>query len=227
MDSFEEMAQALFKEWFVSFRFPGHEQTRFFDSELGWIPEGWEVKQFQEVVQVKGGGTPSTKQSTYWGGNIPWLTPTEVVQNSSRYMYDTKNHITEEGLEKSSANMIEEGAVLLTSRATIGEVVMNKAPMTTNQGFINILPQKLTPYFLYYWLLFHKQFLKRQAIGSTFPEISKSNFRNIPLVVPPLFLQKRFDNIISSFRDQQLENEKLAKARDTLLPRLLNGEIEV
>ena len=133
----EEMARRLYEEWFVHFRFLGHEKVNFKESELGRIPEGWEVKSVAESFQMLGGGTPSKKVPEYWeGGEINWFSPTDLTKSSSAFMEESSNKITELGLKKSSAKLFPENSVMMTSRATIGVVAINTQPATTNQGWL-------------------------------------------------------------------------------------------
>src|SRR4030042_2436435 len=102
----------------------------------------WRKVKLRDILSVSGGGTPNTNNSEYWNGDIPWLTPAEVSGFKGRFIEKTKRNISEKGLQYSSAKLIPAGSLLLTSRATIGNVVINKVPIATNQGFINISPSK-------------------------------------------------------------------------------------
>jgi type I restriction enzyme S subunit len=177
------------------------------------LPKGWRKVKLGEIVNVSGGGTPSTSNPKYWGGNIPWLTPAEVVGlNGNRFIYKTERYITEEGLKNSSAKVMPANSLLLTSRATIGEVVINKVPMATNQGFINIEPKEVDLMFLFYWLKNNRKFLNQMAIGSTFNELSKSVFKKIDILIPEdINEQKRIADILSSFDDKIEVNNKIIK----------------
>ena len=113
----EEAAQRLYKEWFVDLHFPGHENVKVIDG----VPEGWEKKKIKDVCETIGGGTPSTKERSYYeGGNIKWVTPTDITRSRSICLLDTEKKITEEGLNHSSAKMLPAGTILMTSRASVG-----------------------------------------------------------------------------------------------------------
>lgn len=175
------------------------------------LPKGWRKVKLGEIVDVYGGGTPSTLNSKYWGGDIAWLTPAEVVALSGhRFIDKTERYITEEGLKNSSAKVMPINSLLLTSRATIGEIVINKVPMATNQGFINIQPRKIDLMFLFYWLKKNQKFLNQMAIGSTFNELSKSVFKKIEIFLPEdISDQKRIASILSAFDDKIELNNKI------------------
>lgn len=137
----EEMAQLIYREWFVNFRFPGHEKVKSVDSELGKIPEGWEVSSVAEAFDICGGGTPSKPVPEYWdGGQINWYAPSDLTAAGTMFMDQSSTKITELGLRKSSARMFPAFSVMMTSRATVGVVAINTAPACTNQGFITCMP---------------------------------------------------------------------------------------
>jgi len=182
------------------------------------LPKGWRKVKLGEIVNVSGGGTPSTSNPKYWGGNIAWLTPAEVVAlNGNRFIDKTERYITEEGLKNSSAKVMPVNSLLLTSRATIGEVVINKIPMATNQGFINIEPKNVNLMFLFYWLKNNRKFLNQMAIGSTFNELSKSVFKKIDILIPEdINEQKRIADILSAFDDKIEVNNKIIKTLEEM-----------
>src|SRR5690349_20579744 len=103
------------------------------------LPANWKTVKLGDLGKISGGGTPSTKVGEYWGGDIPWLTPGEISQINNIFIATTERKITNAGLVSSSLDVLPIGTVLMTSRATIGEVAINTVPMTTNQGFINII----------------------------------------------------------------------------------------
>lgn len=170
----------------------------------------WRKVKLGEIVDVNGGGTPSTSNPNYWGGNIAWLTPAEVVAlRRNRFITKTERYITKEGLKNSSAKVMPVDSLLLTSRATIGEITINKVPMATNQGFINIEPKENDLMFLFYWLKKNKKFFNQMAIGSTFNELSKSVFKKIEILIPKdVNQQKRIADILSAFDDKIEMNNK-------------------
>lgn len=162
----------------------------------------WNTKKFSEVAEsIQGGGTPSTNDISYWNGNVAWLTPAEITNYPDIYISNTKRHITDKGVGNSSAKVFEPNTVLMTSRATIGTVVLNSVPMATNQGFINIKPKKdLNPEFLYFWINANRVFLESQGTGSTFKEISKGVFKNLEISYPEIEAQKNIVYTLTTIR---------------------------
>ncbi|MCB1087723.1 MAG: restriction endonuclease subunit S [Verrucomicrobiae bacterium] len=229
----EEMAQSLYREWFVHFRFPGHESTPMVDSPLGPIPEGWGVKPVSECFEITGGGTPSKKVDDYWeGGTIQWYSPRDLTAEGTMFMERSADQITELGLKKSSARMFSANSVMLTSRATIGAIAINTVPACTNQGFITCLPNDRVPvYFLYQWLKANVETFISHASGATFKEISKGVFRTLNFLLPPPELVARYEVAVSPVSEQllnlQRRNQTLRQTRDLLLPKLLSGQMRL
>ncbi len=223
----EEMAQSLYREWFVHFRYPGHESVPLVDSPLGPIPEGWEVKEVDESFEITGGGTPSKKVDEYWDeGTIQWYSPRDLTAKGTMFMECSADQITELGLKKSSAKMFPANSVMLTSRATIGAISINTVPACTNQGFITCLPNEEVPqYFLYQWLTANVETFISHASGATFKEISKGVFRKLNFLQPAQDLVSRYEVTVTPIADQllnlQRRNRALRQTRDLLLPKLL------
>ena len=218
----EAMARALYREWFVHFRFPGHENHPRVPSPLGEIPQGWEVKAVAEAFTISGGGTPSRKESAYWeGGTIQWYSPSDLTGAGTMFMDDSSDHITERGLEQSSARMFPPRSVMLTSRATIGAIAINTHPACTNQGFITCLPNKHVPlYFLFHWLTENVPTFQLMASGATFKEISRGVFKTIDFLQPPIELVEQFEAHATPLAEQILSLQRqvnnLRRTRDLL-----------
>lgn len=173
-------------------------------TEIGQIPEDWEVKTIEEVANVFGGGTPSTRDSIYWNGDINWFTPTEV--GKSKYLYNSVRKITEEGLNNCSARILPKNTILITTRAGIGDLGILKIPSATNQGFQSLVPKTNIDYeFLYYLTSTLKPLLLKNASGSTFLEISPSKIKSIQIPVPPLPEQQAIAEVLSD-TDHWVEN---------------------
>lgn len=229
----EEMARSLYHEWFVNFRFPNHDKVNFVDSELGLIPEGWEVKELGKVVKTIGGGTPSTKVNEYWeNGDIIWFSPTDLTKSNTIFVIDSSKRITELGLKKSSAKIFPAYSVMMTSRATIGVVAINTKPASTNQGFITCIPNDLlSAYQIYYWIITNKEKIINLASGATFKEINKTTFRQLNIAIPNKEIKDKFllllTPIFKQIENLQIKNSNLRKTRDILLPKLISGEIDV
>lgn len=158
---------------------PGYTMT-----ELGVLPEDWEVRPLFSIARIVGGGTPSTAISAYWDGNISWFTPSEIT-DEKKYVSTSNKKISDDGLKKSSAKLLPAGTILLTTRASIGLKAILLLPATTNQGFQNlIINDDIDNEFIYYLLTIFKKELLKQASGSTFLEISPRKLGGILLCLP-------------------------------------------
>jgi type I restriction enzyme S subunit len=164
--------------------------TTYKQTEIGTIPNDWIVKSLGEVADVVGGGTPSTSNPEFWNGDINWFTPTEI--GKEKYISTSERKITNLGLQKSSAKLLPTGTILLTSRATIGDVsILQNNEASTNQGFQSLIAKKNTNNeFLYYKLLTIKDKIISLASGSTFLEISPSKLRAIQIPLPPTLAEQ-------------------------------------
>jgi len=229
----EEMAQAIYREWFVEFRYPGHLDMPLVHSDLGRIPKGWTVQPVGQAVETLGGGTPAKGTAAYWdGGTVNWFTPTDLTAARAMFISDSKTTITKLGLAKSSAKLFPERSVMMTSRATIGVVSIATTAATTNQGFITCVPnERLSEYHLYFWLRDNVELFDTLASGATFKEINKKTFRAIPIVVPTTDVESAFraavEPMCALVAGLLQANENLRATRDLLLPRLISGEIDV
>lgn len=224
----EHAARLLYEEWFVRLRFPGHEHVRIRDG----VPERWERKTIADVSETIGGGTPSTTRSEYWDGDITWVVPSDVTKSGCLVLLDSERKITEAGLRNSSARMVPPNTILMTSRASVGFFALMDREVCTNQGFINIVPhdERLRMYLLFN-LLARVDEIRGNAKGSTYPEISKGRFRQMPMIVPPEPLVMEFasvaEPIVRQVRCLKRQIVKLQEGRDLLLPRLMSGEVPV
>lgn len=244
----EAMARALFKSWFVDFdpvrakaegRDPDIPQEiadlfpdAFEESELGEIPRGWEAVTIDSLADIVGGSTPSTKEPIYWGGTHGWATPKDLSALSVPVLLDTERRVTDAGLSQISSGLLPAGTVLLSSRAPIGYLAVAEIPVAINQGFIAMKPRPdISNIFLLLWAsASHEQIVSR-ANGSTFLEISKSSFRPIPVIEPTMPVMRTFDRLARPLYSRivscVLESRTLASLRDTLLPKLISGELRV
>ncbi|WP_114086584.1 restriction endonuclease subunit S [Thalassospira profundimaris] len=229
----EEMARRLYEEWFVHFRFPGHEDATFIDTEQGSIPGRWEIKLVADTFEIIGGGTPSKKEPEYWeGGTINWYAPTDLTRDKTAFMDKSGIQITDLGLKKSSAKLFPPMSVMMTSRATIGAIAINTTEAATNQGFITCLPNENFPlYLLYQWLRANVETFINLGTGATFKEITKGTFKTIPVIVPPHDIAKKYQETVEPMMKMSLnlqrKNDNLRAQRDLLLPKLISGEITV
>lgn len=246
----EAITQSLFKSWFVDFdpvrakldgRVPeGMDEATaalfpdsFDESEIGLVPTGWRVGEIGDVVNYVGGGTPSTKDAEYWEpGEHAWTTPKDLSGLQSPALLRTERQISSKGLTKVSSGLLPAGTLLLSSRAPIGYLAITQIPLAINQGYIAILPSsQLPPLYMLFWCQQNMEVIKSRANGSTFMEISKKAFSPIPLLVPPAPVLHAFMIIASQLFSRLVENEKQAQTlvclRDTLLPRLISGQLRL
>ena len=247
----DRLVQAIFRSWFVDFEpakakaagavfFPSMPQqifdalpTHFVDSDIGPVPEGWEVKAIEDVVTVKGGGTPSTKNPDYWDdGEYCWATPRDMSRLLHPVLLDTERHITDAGVNRISSGLLPVGTVLMSSRAPVGYLAVAGVPTAINQGFIAMICDgPLPPTFVLNWAYSSMEAIKARASGTTFPEISKKNFRPISIVKPTSDVIAAYRKAVEPLFDLLTacvkENRFLAEMRDFILPRLLNGQVRV
>ena len=254
-ETLEAMAQALFKFWFVDFGpvrakmegrwrrgqslpgLPAHLfdlfPDRLVDSELGEIPEGWEVKAIGELAEIVGGSTPDTTKNIYWEDGIHfWVTPKDLSNLNAPALLSTKHRITNSGLSQISSGLLPPGTVLLSSRAPIGYLAVTEIFAAINQGFIAMKPKPgISNLFLLLWAHSAHDKIVSRANGSTFLEINKTNFRTIPVEAPPESAMFKFDQLSRSLYEQIVQNlyesHALATIRDTLLPKLISGKLRV
>ncbi len=246
----EAIAQALFKSWFVDFD-PVHAKAEgrqpegmdaptaalfpdsFEESELGLVPKGWAVKPVGDAVDCLGGGTPDTKEASYWEpAEHCWTTPKDLSGLQSPVLLRTERQLSTLGLAKVSSGLLPAGTLLLSSRAPIGYLAIAQMPVAVNQGYIAIPSGGvLSPVYMLFWCRQNMEGIKGRANGSTFMEISKKAFRPIPALVPTADVLDAFANIAEPLFERLIENERqaqtLTQLRDTLLPRLISGQLRL
>lgn len=211
---------------------PRHQYEAF----LRQLPADWDHQEITQLGAVVGGGTPSREVPSFWRGPIPWVTPGEVSGEASKLLHDTQEHISPSGLAGSGANLLPEGSLLVTTRATLGARVINAVPMATNQGFKSIVfkkPEEAS----YYYHLFEKvkPELVRRASGTTFLEISGAEFGSIKLPSPSpeekLKIAEMLDTLDTAIHQTEAIVDKLKQVKQGLLHDLLtrgvdaNGEL--
>lgn len=225
----ENTAEEVYREWFVRFRFPGYQSAEF---EKG-IPKGWDMVTLEKAFQFVGGGTPSKAKEIYWKeGRMNWYTPSDITRSSGIFMSKSVDNPNEEGISSSSAKVFPAYSIMMTSRATIGEIGINRTEASTNQGFITCIPNERFPLpYLYQWLRLNKDYFKSLCGGATFPEINKGTFKRIEIVSPPQITIERFQGLVSPLFDQiemlLLQNENLKSTKEAVLPRLISGKLSV
>jgi type I restriction enzyme, S subunit len=253
-ETLEAMARTLFKAWFVDFEpvrakiegrwqrgqslpgLPAHLYDLFPDrlveSELGEIPDGWEIGSFSDAVEIIGGGTPKTSVSEYWNGDIPWFSVVDTPASSDVFVVQTEKSITQAGLNGSSTRLITRGTTIISARGTVGNLAIAGCDMTFNQScyalqgksgsgscFVFLAAQRMV------------EQLKAMAHGSVFSTITRQTFEAVHAVLPPDRVLQQFEKSSASLLDPILgnvnESRSLAQLRDTLLPKLISGELRV
>jgi type I restriction enzyme S subunit len=155
-------------------------------------PIGWKKAKLGDIADLVGGGTPSRKKPEYFTGDIVWLTPSQIPKNRISLITDSEEKITVDGLKHSSAKILPEGTVLMTSSASIGYIAIADTKVTTNQGFASfICGQEIYNWYLAYWLMKEIPQIEQQATGTTFKEISKTKLKNFSIHFPTFDEQKR------------------------------------
>ena len=161
------------------------------------MKKGWAVKKLGDVSDIVNGGTPDTQMKGYWDGKHLWITPKDMGKLTSIYVDSTERTITDAGIKNSSAKLLPINSVILSSRAPIGHLAINKKEICTNQGCKGIVPNKeLNTLFLYYFLKNSVELLNSLGTGATFKELSGSKLSQVQIPLPPLPEQKRIVAIL-------------------------------
>lgn len=252
--SLESMARTLFKAWFVDFEpvrakiegrwqrgqslpgLPAHLYDlfpdRLVDSVLGDIPEGWEIGSFSDAIEIIGGGTPKTAVSEYWNGDIPWFSVVDTPASGDVFVVQTEKSITPAGLNGSSARLINKGTTIISARGTVGNLAITGCDMTFNQSCYALRGKNGSGnYFVFLSAQRMVEQLRTMAHGSVFSTITRKTFEAVRTVQPPENICQRFEQSIAGLFDTILSNvnesSSLAQLRDTLLPKLISGELRV
>ena len=222
----EEAAQRLYKEWFVDFRFPGHENTKIVDG----VPEGWAFYRIDNVFKTVLGGTPSRAKSNYWGGNIPWINSGEI--NKLRII-NPSEMITKEGYDNSATKLMPiHTTILAITGATLGQVSYTEIETCANQSVVGIIDEsKQMNEYLYLNISNNILSIVNKATGGAQQHINKDIVNAYPFLLPSKDVLDRFKKLVAPMFRQVKNNliqiESLIEARDRLLPKLMSGEIEV
>lgn len=244
-DALAATCQALFKDWFINFgptRAKAENQAPYLEEAVWSLfpqmidangkPQGWTTSTIGDEVDVVGGSTPSTKESRYWGGKIAWATPKDLSSLTTPVLLSTERQITDLGLSQIGSGLLPTGTVLLSSRAPIGYLAISQIPVAVNQGFIAMVCQRrLSNVFVWQWAQASMNQFHQRANGSTFQEISKANFRPIPVTLGTPDIHDAFDSLVQPMFERIVSNEQeirsLAATRDFLLPQLTFREMRV
>ena len=225
----EEMAQAIFKNWFVDFE--PFKDGKFVDSELGMIPEGWKVGTLGDMGTIVCGKTPSKANSNYYGGDIPFIKIPDMHGNV--FVESSEDRLTEQGSLSQIKKLIPPYSLMVSCIATVGLVSINTKPSHTNQQINTIIPHnKSALFYLYQYIKNNEELLKNMGRGGTTTlNVNTKSFSNIRLFIPSDIALLQFHQIVEGlFKKIELnmqESRTLSLLRDTLLPRLMSGELEV
>ncbi len=228
----EGMARSLYREWFVHFRFPGHEKLPRVASALGDIPKGWEVATFGDLYNTSSGGTPSRKRPEYFeGGNIAWVKSQELPDG---FILSIQERITEQALEDSSAKLFPANTVLVALYgATIGKLGILSREAATNQACCAVLP-KIAAFgmgYAFLTLLLNRERIIGLRLGAAQQNISQILLRNFECLKPPENLAEQFSKRTAPLFDGILalrrKIENLRQTRNLLLPRLMSGQVRI
>jgi type I restriction enzyme S subunit len=247
-ETLEAMARALFRSWFVDFdpvrakvegRDPGLPRpladlfpARLVDSDLGEIPEGWEVGPILAQARLLSGGTPKTDRPEYWDGPIPWASAKDVSQSAGSFLIGTERTITNRGLEESATQVVPALCTVVVAReATTGRLVLFGRDMAMNQTCYALAATTKTPFALYCRLREEIDALVHAAHGSVFDTITTSTFASSSVVLPARPVLSAFEEQIEPLFERVLrtqeESRTLADLRDALLPKLISSELRV
>jgi type I restriction enzyme S subunit len=251
-ETLEAIARALFKSWFVDFDpvrakaesrwrkgkslpslpanlydlFP----ARLVDSELGEIPEGWGVKAFADTVEVIGGGTPKTSVAEYWDGDVPWFSVVDAPAEHQVWVINTEKKITRAGVDNSSTKILPIGTTIISARGTVGRVALVGVPMAMNQSCYGLRGKVGSHgFFNYFSTRQLVSTLQQRSHGSVFDTITRDTLKGVLVPAPNAPVIEAFEvtvsPILARIRQTLLESRTLAALRDTLLPKLISGEL--
>ena len=222
----EQAARLLYKEWFVHLRFPGHEHTQIIDG----VPEGWEAGTIGDLGEIITGKTPSKKKSENFGSDLPFIKTPDMHGNA--IVVHTEESLSEEGAKTQANKTLPPRSILVSCIGTVGAVAFNASPAQTNQQINSIvLASDSVTYWAYFMAKELKPLLEGMGGGATMANVNKSKFSGIKVVIPSKQLLGLFSDFAKPVFDQienlTISNARLAKARDLLLPKLMNGEVAV
>ncbi len=244
----EAIAQALFKSWFVDFdpvrakqqgRAPeGMDEATaalfpdaFAESELGLVPKGWQALSFTETIDVIGGGTPKTSVAEYWNGDIPWFSVVDAPSTTDVFVIDTEKHITSAGLNNSSTKLLPAGTTIISARGTVGRLALVGQEMAMNQSCYGLRGKASDAYFTYFSTYRLVETLKQRTHGSVFDTITRDTLAGVSVIYPSTEIINAFEvtvgAIMARIQSNLVQAQTLATLRDTLLPRLISGQLRL
>jgi type I restriction enzyme S subunit len=247
-ETLEAMAKALFKSWFVDFD-PVRAKAKgrptglpaeisdlfpdsFEDSELGEIPRGWQSCPFTQLVDVISGGTPKTSVDEYWNGSIPWFSVVDAPSGADCWVIQTEKSITHLGLDNCSSKLLPIGTTIISARGTVGKVCLTGQDMAMNQSCYGLRSKAANgEFFCFYLTKSLVEILEARAHGSVFSTITRDTLDGVSTISPPLEVKSSFNSIaralLGKIKNNLEESRILGNQRDTLLPKLISGEIRI
>lgn len=222
----EDGVGQLYREWFIRLRFPGHEHARIVKA----VPDGWVKTTADCAMEVLSGGTPKTTVPDFWDGDIPFYTPKDATD--ACYVLETERSITELGLNNCNSRLYKPNTVFISARGTVGKLNLTEQPMAMSQSCYALIGKgHVSQLFLFCALKEAIEQFRQHAVGAVFDAIVVDTFKLIPFLVPDERHIRDFEELVSPMFRQILnlmeQNQKLAAARDLLLPRLMRGQIAV
>ena len=248
-ETLESIARTIFTSWFIDFdpvraKAEGRQPegmdadtaalfpNQFEEVEGQEIPKGWNRVPFYDVIDIIGGGTPKTSIDEYWNGEIPWFSVVDSPLLSDIWVIQTEKKITDKGLNNSSTRLLSVGTTIITARGTVGNVALVGVPMTMNQSCYGLkIKSELGDFFSYYQIRSIIEELKQHTHGSVFDTVTRNTFSQFSLTIPSNEILSIYEKIVTpileNIKINLIESNVLTEIRDTLLPKLLSGELRI
>jgi restriction endonuclease S subunit len=195
------------------------------------VPKGWQRLPFTETINVIGGGTPKTSIAEYWNGDIPWYSVVDAPAHGDVFVIDTEKHISEDGLKNSSTKLLPIGTTIISARGTVGKLALAGQVMAMNQSCYGLSGKAGDAYFTYFSTCRLVETLKQRTHGSVFDTITRDTLSGVSVIYPQKEIIDAFETVLQPVLDRIKENLKqaqtLATLRDTLLPRLISGQLRL
>ncbi|WP_424896309.1 restriction endonuclease subunit S [Acinetobacter junii] len=202
------------------------------ESELGEVPKGWDKYSLSKMITLIGGGTPKRSEPNYWNGDIFWFSVKDVPNEGEVFVITTQEKISELGLNKSSTKLLPVGTTIITARGTVGKIALVGYEMAMNQSCYGVQGINGVRQFMTYYLIKNAvEVLKKNTHGAVFDTITQSTFDTVTSIKPSIEMMDLFESkvekIMGHIKNNLYENNSLIALRDTLLPKLLSGELDV
>lgn len=247
----EAMAQAIFKEWFVDFNFPKSLNDDLSDldddHDLGNIksaesfnqknhmsdklPKGWRLGSVLEIAKLLSGGTPKTEIQDYWNGDIGWISAKDITSNNGRFILETEKQITNLGIEKSAAKLLPAFTTIISARGTVGNYCILYKEMSISQSNYGLKSINDKNYFLFVLIKNMIEMMKAFSYGTVFDTITTKTFQEMEIIIPDENVIAVYEETVKPIFEKILDNQKniqsLTQIRDSLLPKLMTGKIDV